>query len=190
VSTSDKGLTREAAYFDWLASVKSRIHATRMKMALAANGELIALYYELGAQINEREATAKWGSGFIESFSGFSAKNLRYCRSFFRFYCDPAIWQQAVAKLVSEPWFGVDFDLAQRIALIPWGHHIQIVGKCSGLSEAAFYIGQTIDLSWSRDVLALQLKSKLYDRAGKAVTNFAKTLPAPQSDLAQQTSWP
>ncbi len=38
-----------------------------------------------------------------------------------------------------------------------------------------------------RDVLAMQLKSRLYDRAGKAVTNFSRTLPAPQSDLAQQT---
>lgn len=191
-------LTRGETYRDWLASVKSRIHAARMKIALSANSELIALYYELGAQISERESTAQWGTGCIDAFSkdlkasfpdvgGFSAKNLRYCRAFFRFYCDSAIWQQAVAKLASDPWVGVDAELAQRIAQIPWGHHILIFSKTSGLAEAVFYIGQTIDQGWSRDVLALQLKSMLYDRAGKAVTNFSRTLPAPQSDLAQQT---
>ncbi|MEK8088749.1 PDDEXK nuclease domain-containing protein [Thermithiobacillus plumbiphilus] len=198
MSPSDMELPQRAAYRDWLASVKSRIHAARMKVALAANSELIALYYELGAQISERESTAQWGSGFIDAFSkdlkasfpdmgGFSAKNLRYCRAFFRFYCDPAIWQQAVAKLAFEPWAGVDAELAPRIALIPWGHHIQIFSKCSDLAEAGFYLAQAIEQGWSRDVLALQLKSRLYDRSGKAVTNFNRTLPAPQSDLAQQT---
>ncbi|MGG7056170.1 PDDEXK nuclease domain-containing protein [Nitrosomonas sp. ANs5] len=173
MSSSDIKLTQEAAYRDWLASVKSRIHAARMNIALSANSELIALYYELGARITERESTAQWGSGFIDAFSkdlrssfpdvgGFSAKNLRYCRAFFRFYCCPAIWQQAVAKLASDPWAGVE-------------------------AELGFYIGQTIEQGWSRDVLALQLKSRLYDRAGKAVTNFPRTLPTSQSDLAQQT---
>ena len=198
MSPSDMELTRGAAYRDWLASVTSRIHAARMKIALAANSELIALYYELGARISERESTARWGTGFIDAFSkdlkaafpdvgGFSAKNLRYCRAFFRFYCDPAIWQQAVAKLASEPWVGVDAELAPRIVQIPWGHHIQIFSKCSDLVEAGFYIAQIIEQGWSRDVLALQLKSRVYDRTGKAVTNFSSTLPAPQSDLARQT---
>lgn len=187
-----------ADYQLWLKQIKQRIHSIRMKVALAANSELIALYYELGAQIVERESSARWGTGFIDAFSkdlkgafpdvgGFSAKNLRYCRAFFRFYCDPEIWQQAVAKLASEPWVGVDAELASRIAQIPWGHHIQIFTKCENPAEAAFYIGQTLEQGWSRDVLALQLKSRLYDRAGKAVTNFSNTLPAPQSDLAQQT---
>ena len=33
----------------------------------------------------------------------------------------------------------------------------------------------------------MQLKSRLHERSGKAISNFARTLPAPQSDLAQQT---
>ena len=195
---ADMKLNQGAAWRDWLAAVKSRIHAARMKIALSANSELIALYYALGARLNERESTAQWGTGFIDAFSkdlkasfpdvgGFSAKNLRYCRAFFRFYCDPAIWQQAVAKLPSAPWAGVDAELKQRIALIPWGHHIQIFSKCSDLAEAGFYITQTIEQGWSRDILTLQLKSRLHHRAGKAVTNFSSTLPAPQSDLVQQT---
>jgi predicted nuclease of restriction endonuclease-like (RecB) superfamily len=58
---------------------------------------------------------------------------------------------------------------------------------CASVAEARFYMEQTLEQGWSRDVLALQLKSNLYARAGKAVTNFSRTLPLPQSDLAQQT---
>ena len=134
MSASGMKLTQEAAYRDWLASVKSRIHAARMNIALSANSELIALYYELGARITERESTAQWGSDFIDAFSkdlrssfpdlgGFSAKNLRCCRAFFRFYCCPAIWQQAVAKLASDPWAGVEAELARQLVQISWGHH-------------------------------------------------------------------
>lgn len=185
-------------YQDWLRGIKKRVVSARLRLALSANSELIALYFELGAQIVDREAHAQWGSGFIDAFSkdlrqafpeigGFSSKNLRYCRAFFRFYCDPAIWQQAVAKLSHTPWVGVDGELTTLIGQIPWGHHILLFTKCDSVSEAAFYIQQTIEQGWSRDILALQLKSNLFGRAGKAVTNFSRTLPAPQSDLAQQT---
>ena len=187
-----------ADYQDWLKAIKQRIHVTRMKVALAANGELISLYYDIGAQIVDRESHAQWGSGFIDAFShdlrqafpevgGFSAKNLRYCRAFFRFYCDPAIWQQAVAKLRDTPWAGTESQLSAVLMEIPWGHNIQIFTKCSSVAEAGFYINKTLEQGWSRDVLALQLKSNLYARAGKAVSNFSRTLPLPQSDLAQQT---
>ena len=187
-----------AEYQAWLGGIKQKIHAARMQAALAANSELIALYYELGAQIVDRETGAQWGSGFIDAFSkdlrhafpevgGFSAKNLRYCRAFFRFYGNPVIWQQAVAKLGQAAWGGADTELATLLARIPWGHHIQIFTKCQSVDEARFYLAQTLEQGWSRDVLALQIKSKLYDRTGRAVTNFSRTLPQPQSDLAQQT---
>lgn len=187
-----------AEYQDWLNAIKQKIHATRMKVALAANEELISLYYEIGAQIVDRESRAQWGSGFIDAFSqdlraafpeigGFSSKNLRYCRAFFRFYCDPVIWQQAVAELRDTAWIGTTADLSMLLARVPWGHHIQIFTKCSNVEEASFYITQTLEQGWSRDVLAMQLKSNLYARAGKVVSNFSRTLPLPQSDLAQQT---
>ncbi len=187
-----------ADYQEWLSAIKQRVVCARLRVALAANSELIALYYELGAQIVDREAQAQWGSGFIDAFSkdlrqtfpdvgGFSSKNLRYCRAFFRFYCDPAMWQQAVAKLPDTSWTGVDGELATLLARTPWGHNILIFTKCASVAEASFYLAQTLENGWSRDVLALQLKSSLFARAGKAVTNFSRTLPLPQSDLAQQT---
>ncbi len=185
-------------YQAWLNTIKQRVVSVRLRVALAANTELIALYYEIGGLIMDREVHAQWGTGFIDGFSkdlrqtfpeigGFSPKNLRYCRAFFRFYCDPAIWQQAVAKLPETPWAGVDGELASQLPHVPWGHNILIFNKCGSVAEAGFYLGQTIEQGWSRDVLALQLKSNLYGRAGRAVTNFSRTLPAPQCDLAQQT---
>ena len=197
-SSMTSPLAALAEHQDRLNTIKQRVVSARLRVALAANTELIALYYEIGAQIVDREARARWGSGFIDAFSkdlrqtfpevgGFSFKNLRYCRAFFRFYCDPAIWQQVVAKLPDNAWVGVDETLAAQLACIPWGHHILIFTKCGSVEEASFYIAQTIEQGWSRDVLALQLKFRLHERTGKAVTNFSRTLPAPQSDLAQQT---
>jgi len=86
------------------------------------------------------------------------------------------IGQQVVAQLKK-----------QQIFQIPWGHHIQIFTKSKDVNESLFYIQKTIENNWSRDTLALQIKSNLYARQGKAVSNFTNTLPAPNSDLAQQT---
>lgn len=69
---------------------------------------------------------------------------------------------------------------------MPWGHNILIFSKFKDLNEAQFYIQETLQNNWSRDVLALQIKSDLFQRRGKAITNFKNTLPDPTSDLAQQ----
>lgn len=173
-------------YKEWLTSIKSRIASAQIKIATEANTELIKLYYEIGEQISHKEKETKWGSSFIDRFSddlkkdfpgisGFSAKNLRYCRAFYSFYGNSPIWQQPVAKLEPE------------IFQIPWGHNIMIFTKAESIEEALFYVKQTITNGWSRDVLAMQIKSRLHGRAGKSATNFTRTLPPPQSDLAQQT---
>lgn len=177
-------------YQDWLNTIKQRVVSARLRVALAANRELIVFYWELGAQIAEKQAQSQWGDKLIAQLSadlqkafpdlkGLSASNLKYCLRFFLFYSS----QRALAapENLPEP-FG-----QQAVDQIPWGHNILIFTKCSSVIEADFYIRQTIEQGWSRDVLALQLKNKLYGRAGKAVTNFSRTLPAPQSDLAQQT---
>ena len=169
-----------AKYQEWLNTIKQRIVSVRLRMALAASRELILFYWELGAMIAQKQTQSQWGDKLIAQLSadlqkafpgikGLSASNLKYCLRFFQFYsADAPIGQQAVDQL-------------------PWGHNIHIFTKCSSVAEARFYIEQTLEQGWSRDVLALKLKSNLYARAGKAVTNFSRTLPLPQSDLAQQT---
>ena len=198
-------------YQKWLKKIKSRIATSRVKTALSANQELIKLYWFLGSQIVEKQETTIWGSGFINKFSkdlkddfpdinGFSPKNLRYCRAFYAFYTNPLIWQQAVAKLEksdrSDKWqqlvakidsFSPDSIIPKLTGQIPWSHNIHIFTKVQSFEEVIFYISETIENGWSRDVLAFQIKSDLYRRQGKVITNFHQTLPSPQSDLAEQT---
>lgn len=169
-------------YQPWLKEMKQRIVSARLRVALAANSELIRFYWDLGGQIAKKQAQSQWGDKLINKLSedlrkefpevsGLSVSNLKYCLRFYTFY----------SSFSAEP-FG-----QQPVDQLPWGHNIQIFTKCQTLEQAQFYIGQTLEQGWSRDVLALQLKSRLHERSGKAISNFTSTLPAPQSDLAQQT---
>jgi predicted nuclease of restriction endonuclease-like (RecB) superfamily len=67
------------------------------------------------------------------------------------------------------------------------GHNILLIQKIKDLNERLWYMRQTIEDGWSRNILDLQIKNNAYKRAAKAVTNFERTLPSPQSDLVQQT---
>lgn len=197
-------------YLNWLKEIKGKVQSSRIKAAFSVNYELIQLYWFLGGQIVEKQKIARWRSGFTDQFSrdlktafpdlkGFSSKNLRYFRAFYKFYAESEIWQQPVAKLkqleLPEKWQHLvaemnhcnpDSIIPFITGEIPWGHKIQIFTKSDRLEEALFYINQTIENGWSRDVLALQIKSNLYQRQGSAITNFHHTLPDSQSDLAQQ----
>lgn len=189
-------------YKEWLSEVKARIRSTQVKAAIAVNSALVEFYWELGQMINERQT--KYGSGFIPKLSkdlkeefpkmqGFSERNLAACRKFYQFYTDDSNLQQAVANLNETPKNiekqadESNLILQQLVAKVPWGHNVLIFSKSKNTSEAFFYLQQTITNNWSRDSLALQIKTDLYNRTGKAVSNFKNTLPEPQSDLAQQT---
>lgn len=74
--------------------------------------------------------------------------------------------------------------ILNAVRQIPWGHIKVIITKIKDIEEALFYINKTKENNWSRDILALQIKSNLYERSGKAITNFTNTLPTPDSDLA------
>ena len=172
------------SYNNWLTEVKAKLRTVQTKAVLAVNSVLIEFYWDLGKAIAEKENV--WGSKLIEQIAkdlqtefpemkGLSVSNLKYCKRFYIFY-QPLISQQPV-----------DQFMQQAVAQIPWGHNILIFTKSSSIEEATFYISATIENGWSRDVLALQIKSQLYQRKGKAVSNFKHTLPQPLSDLAQQT---
>lgn len=77
-----------------------------------------------------------------------------------------------------------DFEMLFRI---PWGHHVQIINKCKdNLPQALFFVQKTIENNWSRAVLLNFLDTDLFEREGKAITNFKTSLPTPNGDLAQQ----
>jgi len=193
---------QDPTYKQWLSELKGKIRSVQIKAAVAVNSVLIRFYWDLGKMISERQTA--YGTGFIsqlskdlqEEFSemkGFSERNLAFCRQFYLFYSSANL-QQPVANFgqhVSEPLQDSESThnklIQEAVEQIPWGQNILIFTKSKDLKEAEFYIQQTIENNWSRDTLALQIKTNLYARNGKAVSNFKNTLPEPLSDLAQQT---
>lgn len=171
----------------WVGSLKSEIRRAQIKASVKVNSELLHLYWHLGAEICEKQKTANWGDGFLRALSeelmrefptmkGFSYRNLRCIKQWYTFYNhDNAIWQQVVAKL-GEVFFSV-----------PWGHHLYILSQCKDTEKAVFYLRKTVENGWSRAMLLNFLDTDLYERQGKAVSNFKEQLPDTQSDLAQQT---
>lgn len=174
-----------------LEDIKSRIRQAQVKASLAVHRHLIELYWYIGSVIVERQQTEGWGKSVVEclardlrmefpDMAGFSPRNVWRMRAFCLAYTE------GIRKL---PRPVAEFDgknLPQPVAEIPWGHNILLLEKISGPVERTWYARKTIEHGWSRDVLQIQIKSDLYRRQGKAVTNFKKTLPPPQSDLAHQ----
>ena len=78
-------------------------------------------------------------------------------------------------------------NIVAQLFSIPWGHHRYIMDKCGDDPDMAlFYVRQTLENGWSRAVLLNWMDSNLYERQGKAITNFKATLPEANSDLAQE----
>ena len=200
-------------YKQWLTDLKSRIRHSQVKAAVKVNTELLRMYWDLGQDIVNRQMEAFWGSGFFEQLSkdlrsefpdmqGFSSTNLKYCKRFYLFYTqDDSNRPQVVGEF--SPHFGdqshvidkkedkfrpqVVDELAEHpIFQIPWGHHREIIAKCKSVKEALFYVQKTIENGWSRAVLMNFMEADLFSAQGKALTNFQRLLPEPQSDLANQ----
>jgi predicted nuclease of restriction endonuclease-like (RecB) superfamily len=152
-------LQASADYKAWVVELKSRLRSMQLKAAVSVNSALLEFYWELGADIVDREKNRTWGDGFLKQLSqdlmaefpemkGFSYRNLRYIKQWHLFYCgENEIWQQPVAKLAPMP-------LAQ-IKQIPWGHNLLIISKCQSQAEALYYVENTIQYGWSRNVLTI-----------------------------------
>lgn len=178
-------------YKVWLAELKSKVRKAQLKAAIKVNSEMLSFYWELGADIVTKQEKAKWGDGFLlqlgkdlmsefPEMRGFSRRNLELIRQWYLFYSkEKAIKQKSAGEIAKQP--------VSQITRIPWGHNIAIIAKCKNMNEALFYVQNTLENNWSRNVLVHQIESGLYKREGKSLTNFAITLPKPQSDLAQQT---
>lgn len=165
-------------YAEFLRELKERIRNAQVRAALNVNRELVLLYWQIGREILARQGAAGWGTKVIERLShdlrlafpemkGFSPRNLVYMQTFARAYPDEQFTQQVAAQ-------------------IPWFHNCVLLDKVTDPAMREWYIRETIQNGWSRNVLVHQIESRLFERQGKAVTNFAQTLPSPQSELAQQ----
>ena len=203
-------MSKKVATFNYdllLAAVKIRIQQGQTAAVLAVNVQLSQLYWEVGAMIAERQNLEGYGTAVIPRLSkdianelpeikGFSERNIGRMIAFFRAYPSPAeVLPQPVAKVKAADNNKEKEDLPQLVAkatdsiiwLIPWGHHALLIEKIKDVADRVWYMQQTLQQGWSRNVLRLMIKSQVHLRQGSSVNNFARSLPEPQSDLVQQS---
>jgi len=188
-------------YKQWISEIKDKIRSSQIKASLSVNNEMLKLYWDLGGSISDKLTTSNWGTKVVAKlsedlrrafpdFEGFSKRNLLFMRQWFEFYQQSGNEQIEIMKQVVSQ-FPIALNSTDRIkmlvSLIPWGHNIVIIQKTKNLEQSLFYILKTIENNWSRTVLGFQIESRLFERQGKAITNFQLTLPKHQSDLANET---
>lgn len=170
-------ISNTPTYFNTLLTLKKEIQQARIRAHLSVNKELILLYWRIGQEILKRKQELGWGSKVVNLLSndlrhefpkmkGLSTRNLVYMQTFAAAYPDYEFTQEVPAQ-------------------IPWYHNQTILDKVSDPDQRIWYMKKTVENGWSRNVLVLQIENNLYERDGKALTNFKNTLPANTSDLAQ-----
>lgn len=168
---------------------------------------MLKFYWSLGRDIVNNYFDNKYGCQFysvlsgdlrkeLPNVSGLSERNIRYMKDFYLLYSHKnAILPQAVANSDEAilPQVVAESDEAledQRLAVlfqIPWSHHRVIMDKVKGdRNKALFFVQKIVKEGWSRAVLETWIDTNLYEREGKAITNFNNTLPEPMSDLAKE----
>lgn len=177
-------------YKQWVTEISSKFRQCQIRAAVKVNDEMLKFYWSLGKDIVRLSEKNQYGSDFYKQLSAdlqkelpdvksFSVTNLKYMKYFYILYQSFEVQED-----VNRPQVVDDF---KSIFSIPWGHHRIIIDKCKeDTNKALFFIKKTIENNWSRAVLLNFLDTNLYDREGKAISNFTSTLPATQSDLAQQ----
>jgi predicted nuclease of restriction endonuclease-like (RecB) superfamily len=131
-------------YATLLAEVKERIPSAQYEALKAVNKELVALYWDIGKLIVERQDREGWGKSVVERLandlqneflgvSGFSTSNLWRMKGFCEAYAD----YPKLAPLVRE---------------IGWSHNIVIMERCHEPLEGEFYIRMTRKFGWSKEL--------------------------------------
>lgn len=201
----------DQGYADWVKELGDRYRQSQIKASIAVNAGVLEFYWFLGRDIVLRNAENAYGMHFYENLSkdladmlpdakGFSPANLRYMKRFYELF---PIEGEDVPQLaetfssnnggkivpqVAEQSVQVEPKrLKESLFSIPWGHIRLLVEKCKGDTDKAFfYVNKTLENGWSRAMLLNFLSTDLYERQGKAMSNFAATLPLPQGELAQE----
>ena len=165
-------------YTQLLDEIKGRVRAAGYRAGLAVNRELVMLYWHIGRRILAAQRREGWGAKVVDRLAedlgrafpdmrGFSARNLKYMRALAEAWPKESIVQQLVAQL-------------------PWGHNVRLLDYVEDPAEREWYVRAAIEHGWSRNVLVHQIEGELYHRRAKALTNFDRMLPAPESELAGQ----
>ena len=194
-------------YLQWIKNLSSRYRRSQIKASVKVNQEMLQFYWELGRDIVEKKAESRWGSGFMMNLSRdlkeinpdatcFSETNLLYMKNFYLLYqpyleITPQLGEQIAQQVVEQRDDAITPQLGEQIRRdilsIGWGHHKVLIDKYSRNPEKAiFFVHQTVENGWSRDMMLNFMGTDLYERQGKAMTNFNRTLPEETSDLARE----
>ena len=170
-------------YTCWVKELSTRYRKSQIKAAIKVNTELLKFYWELGRDVVSMKAESRWGGRFMKNLSidlkkmnpdatCFSPTNLLYMKNFYLIY-------QSFVEFTPQ--------VGEQLYQVPWGHHKLLIDKFKQVPQKAlFFVQQTVEKGWSRSTLLNMLSTDLYERQGKALTNFERTLPAETSDLAQE----
>lgn len=199
--TAKKPLVLPRNYREFLEDLKNRIRSSQVKAGLSVNRELILLYWSIGRDILERQKHEGWGKAVVDHLAadlqkafpgmeGFSPRNIWRMRAFYLAWTEGVVAKQERKfgdKFLTQVASEMDGqNLPQAASEIPWFHNVILVQKLKNPLKRLWYAQKTVEHGWSRNVLVHQIESGLYERQGRASTNFKRTLPAPQSDLANQ----
>ena len=192
-------------YAQWRKDIEHLIDTAKLHTALNVNVGTLTLYWNIGKSILQKQEQEGWGKQVIEQLSkdlisrypddrGYSKRNLGYMKSFAMQYPDFPFLQVPLAKLKELPILqatlakleGEGKDFVQvPLAQISWYHHISLLPKVKDEAQRAYYITETAQNGWRRDVMLLQIDNGYIHAKGHAINNFEQTLPPPQSDLAR-----
>ena len=207
-------VTLDSEYAEWIAEVKHRYRSDQIKTSFKVNAEKLLWNWQMGRDLVQKKAEERWGAGIVEQVSldlrrefpfssNFSARNLWYMKQWYLFYTEN---MEKLKQLVSEilppneyekKLLQIDDDGAKKLkqpvsefpqpfVCVPWGHHVRIIQHSESVEEALFYVSYTIKEGISRDVLERVMKDNLYNKHGKAPTNFPQHLTPQLAQMAQQ----
>jgi predicted nuclease of restriction endonuclease-like (RecB) superfamily len=174
-----KEIAHTNEYNSFLIDIKKQIKLSQQKAFNAVNQEMILLYFTIGALIERRQKELGWGAKVIDklsqdilhefpNMSGFSTRNIKLMVQFYKEYANDEIGQLSVAQ-------------------IPWTHNIILIQKIKDKALRYWYMQKILQNGWSKDILALMIKSEVHKREGNLISNFKQILPPFESDLVQQS---
>ena len=165
-------------YSQLLADLRGRIAQERVRVVVAANSAMVLLYWDIGQVILQRQAEQGWGAKVIDRLAGdlqrdfpemkgLSSRNLKYMRAFAQAWPERPIVQEALAQM-------------------PWSQNLLLLERLPTPDDRLWYASKAISEGWSHAILTHQIERQLHLREGKALSNFKRTLPPPDSDMAAQ----
>lgn len=183
-------------YWNLVEKLKAEINASRLQAVITVNEQMLQLYWKIGHAILQQQQQEGWGAKVIDRLAadlrrqfpdmkGISARNLKYMRAFADAWPNFVQVSPAQTGLALPATEGSRF-VQEPLAQITWYHHVTILDKVKSETERLFYIKQTAESGWSRNMLVHQIELRLYERQGRLQHNFLQTMPAVQGDLARE----